>query len=167
MTNTATFNMKLLEETSLPCVPLRHKLFPVTGVNGKSNCYRYWIPGAMIFMTTSKLPMYSNVYVLDNDNCRMILGGLWSTLNRANIKEKVRGTYVLWISHRACYKLNVSKRLQLAVQEGSDTDGEVRLAEDSSNDEDQEAVNTLMVRVGARGGTDCCRTWWGKKAELY
>ena len=33
-----------------------------------------------------------------------------------------------------------------------DTDGEVQLAEDSSDDEDQEAVNTLMVRVGARGG---------------
>ena len=104
-------SVKLLEETGLPCVPLQHKSFLVTSINGKSSCCRYWIPGTTIFVTMSKLPMYSNVYVLDDVNCGMILGRPWSTLNRANIKEKVRGTYVSWISHRAHYELNVSKRL--------------------------------------------------------
>ena len=141
---------RMLEESGLPSVPLREKAFRVTGVNGRTSRCKSWIPKAKILLTKKRVVTEGDLYVLEDADFELILGRPWATLNGVNIEEKVRGTFVSWTSGNERYEINASRTTRPPVQVEED-DVEVNRAEQEDDDEWEDTMTALTVRVRSQG----------------
>ena len=141
---------RMLEESGLPSVPLREKAFRVTGVNRRTSQCKSWIPKAKILLTKKQVVTEGDLYVLEDADFELILGRPWATLNGVNIEEKVRGTFVSWTSGKERYEINASRTTRPPVQVEED-DVEVNHAEHEDDDEWEDTVTALAIRVRSQG----------------
>ena len=88
--------------------------------------------------------------MLEDANFELILGQPWVTLNGVNIEEKVRGTFVSWTSGKERYEINASRTTRPPVQVEED-DMEVNHTEHEDDDEWEDTVTALAIRVRSQG----------------
>ena len=144
------------EESGLPSVPLRRKPFKVIGVNGVTSICRSKIPSAEIFLTVKQHVTHGDLYVLDKADFDLLLGRPWGTYNGVGIEERVRGTYVSYITGVMRYEVNASKARSIPVRIGrADVELAYRNESDTSvsDEEGEEPLEALTARI-IRDGTD-------------
>ena len=145
----------MAEESGLPSEPLRRRPFKVIGVNGVTSVCRSKIPKAKIYLTSEKHETESDLYVLDQADFDLLLGRPWGTYNGVGIDERVRGTYVSYITDKSRYEVNASKAHAVPVRIGR-ADMKFchrREDSDSSSEEEESAAEVLTARI-IRNGTD-------------
>ena len=150
----------LWEKSGLPSMPLDGMSFPVIGVSGKSTRCRSWVPGATLYLTENRRPTNTNVFVLDEVNCSLILGRPWMRKNWVCILERPRGTYVRWEDKEGEHEITAWRDPDARPPLANESDVEVHQASELLGEEDDEEyegnvdlVQALTVRAG-REGTD-------------
>ena len=145
----------MAEASGLPCVPLKRRPFKVIGVNGVTSVCRSKIPGAKIYLTSEKHETEGDLYVLDKADFDLLLGRPWGTYNGVGIEERVRGTYVSYITDTKRFEVNASKAHSIPVQIGEVEAGFCyRRQSDTSESDDDEEVNRVLTARVIREGTD-------------